>query len=307
PFYGDRDEDIYQISWSGMYPEAEKDGRNFREKLGDLIFGRKPAVVVTPVGTMVDTQDRLWLLNQGNGTILYHGKKGERLLRMPENIPFPSLVGVCRIDKQYLLITDSYLNQVFILEEGNRFNPKRFPLAEALNQPTGIAFCHPTRELWIVETASHRISVFDLEGNLVRTIGRRGTGPGEFNFPTHLWIDDAGTAYVVDAMNFRIQLLDSAGGYMSHFGKQGRVSGCMARPKGIATDSHGHIYLADALFNNVQVFNSEGALLTYFGGPGSGPGEFRMPSGIFIDEDDHIYVTDSFNNRVQEFRLEKEE
>jgi DNA-binding beta-propeller fold protein YncE len=295
----------FHITWTGKYPDEGAEGRGFGQKLAELLLGKRPPKINTPAGIMMDHQDHLWILNRGNGFVTYISDNKTRQAGRADHSPFPSLVSVCRAGDHGLFFTDSYLNKVFMIMDDTRFEPEEFPAEQELIQPTGIAFCAQTEILWIVETSLHRISLFTLDGKRIQTIGGRGSGPGAFNFPTHIWIDEEGTAYVVDAMNFRVQVFDSAGNFMNQFGKPGRASGCMARPKGIATDSYGHIYLVDALFNNVQVFSREGTLLTWFGGPGKGEGEFRMPSGIFIDEKDRIYVSDSYNNRIQVFRLGK--
>jgi len=139
---------------------------------------------------------------------------------------------------------------------------------------------------------------------VLQTIGRRGTGPGEFNYPTALTLS-RGQLYVVDAMNFRIQALTPDGQFVRSFGQLGNRTGTMNRPKGIAADSDGHLYVVDALFETVQVFDPEGRLLYYFGATGRGPGEFVLPAGIYIGPRDTIYVADSYNRRVQVFRYRR--
>jgi DNA-binding beta-propeller fold protein YncE len=299
------EEEAFRVIWTAEYSDDHFSQKVFWEGMKDLIFGKNPVSIHTPVAALVDHQNELWVLNQGSGSILHRGPKKVRQSRLKNQAPFPSLVSLCEDDDGSIYIADSYLNQLYILSEANRYEPVLFPVNETLMQPTGIAFCRQTKELWVVETAEHRISVFNKKGELVNRIGARGNGPGQFNFPTHLWIDDEGLTYIVDAMNFRIQLFDSSGEYISHFGEQGHASGYLARPKGIATDSYGHIYIADALFNNVQVFTKEGVLLTYVGSEGNENGLFLMPQGIFIDEQDRIYISDSFNNRIQVFTLQK--
>lgn len=56
----------------------------------------------------------------------------------------------------------------------------------------------------------HRIFVLDKAGNLIRTIGRRGQGPAEFNFP-HSICEYHGDLYVTDTRNARIQILSPEG------------------------------------------------------------------------------------------------
>jgi sugar lactone lactonase YvrE len=137
-----------------------------------------------------------------------------------------------------------------------------------------------------------------MQGSVLQSIGKTGTGDGEFNYPTELRLHGDELA-VVDAMNFRVQVLDLSGTFRYSIGKVGDGSGWMFRPKGISFDSEGHLYVVDGAWSTVQVFNREGQLLYYFGQKGAGPGEFQLPTGLQIDSSDHVYVVDSYNRRVQ--------
>jgi DNA-binding beta-propeller fold protein YncE len=260
-------------------------------------------MLTRPVSIVAFSPEKFWLLDQGLNTIMQVDEKVGDIPHFISKAPaeFISLVSLCKTPADGLLFTDSGSKKIYrILPEKKKLlTLNDFP---DFNQPTGIAYSQITGEIWVVETNSHRIITMNASGEILRRIGSRGTGKGEFNYPTHLWIDKNGLAYVVDAMNFRIQVLDSAGTVVSIFGKQGDASGYFARPKGIATDSHGNIYVVDALFHVVQVFDLDGSFLFSFGAQGSGEGEFWMPSGIFIDDDDYIYVADSYNSRIQIFQ-----
>ncbi len=72
-------------------------------------------------------------------------------------------------------------------------------LNDSLDQPTGIAWSESTQEIWVVETHAHRVAILNSEGELIRRLGRRGSGPGEFNYPTFIWIDSFGNIYIVDS------------------------------------------------------------------------------------------------------------
>jgi sugar lactone lactonase YvrE len=297
------DDEYWTIVYSG-----EITGRGVRSPgriISDLIFGSPRLYLNKPVGITAREGD-VWLLNQGDGNIL---RMSDNRAILPPAIrrtktSYPSLVGITMTEGGRILFTDSKLNKVFSLSADGR-ELFEFNSDLVLKQPTGIAFSAPYREIWIVETALHRITVTDTHGNTIRQIGRRGSGNGEFNYPTSVWIDSRGIAYVVDALNYRVQIFDHEGSFLSSFGKQGDATGSFARPKGIATDSYGHIYITDALFNAVQVFDREGQLLHYFGTQGRNREQFWMPSGIFIDEKNNIYIADSYNSRVQIFRPER--
>jgi DNA-binding beta-propeller fold protein YncE len=293
------------ITWTGQYPALT--GKHNRKTTGtgfaDLVFGKEESAQITkPVALVARSADTLWVLDQGNGVIFRIRQKKSEIthFRNKQYKSFASLVSICSIPGNRMLFTESYLNKVFVLTPGQK-TLTELNDSLALNRPTGIAWSPATGEIWVVETNAHRIAVLDASGKLLRTIGQRGTGPGEFNFPTSIWIDNSGKVYVVDAMNFRIQMFTKEGQPAGMFGKIGDATGYFARPKGIATDSHGNIYIADALFNTVQIFDQSGRFLYNFGTQGQGEGEFWMPAGIYIDGHDNIYVADTYNSRIQIF------
>jgi DNA-binding beta-propeller fold protein YncE len=172
--------------------------------------------------------------------------------------------------------------------------------------PAGLAYDEKRDRLYVADSHGHVVKVFDKSGQLIYTIGKRGAGDGEFNFPSYIALDNAGRLYVVDSFNFRIQIFDTDGKFLKKFGKLGDASGSFSRPAGIGVDSDGHIYVVDASFNNFQIFDQSGKLLLWVGNQGNKPGEFYLPSDLYIDSQDRIYVTDTFNRRIQVFQYLKE-
>ena len=296
-----------RIEWIDEYPMPDSDKENHRKKgkFIDIILGRKNTVeMIRPVNIAATNKDEYWVLDQANGKIFQINQEVGDIphIRNKKFNHFPSLVGLCFFGRDRMLLTDSYLNRIFVYNPGEKeISPLNDTLT--LNQPTGVAYSSATHEIWVVETKDHSVSVLSDEGIRKKHLGKRGNEPGEFNYPTSIWIDKTGNAYIVDALNFRIQVFNKDGELISVFGKNGDGGGNLARPKGVATDSFGHIYIVDALFNAVQIFDISGKFLYSFGTMGQGKGEFWMPSGIFVDERDFIYVADCYNSRVQIFRL----
>lgn len=303
---GSKTDETPYITWVSQYPAlaGEKPKKSLGTRIADFILGRKSSLELTrPVTLMVTDSLNFFVLDQENGVIFrVRDKVGEIThFRNKKYKYFPSLVGITSFRDNSFLFTDSYYNKIFIC------NPEKKTLTlltdSVFDRPTGIAWAPSEHHIWLVETNAHRITLMDEQGKVLKRFGKRGTSQGEFNYPTSVWIDRNGIAYIVDAMNFRIQLFSPDGNFISMFGKPGDGSGDFARPKGIATDSYGNIYVADALFSAVQIFDRQGQLLYTFGKPGQGNGEFWMPSGIFIDDRDRIFVADSYNSRIQIFQL----
>ncbi len=283
-------------------PEKRVEEKSIFDRVGEFFFGKKQAVILSkPISVFAENPESYWVLDQGLGNMI-KVQDGVGEIPHPFKEKFSSLVGICASSHNELFFTDSRADKIFKLsldkDELTEFNP-----SVELNQPTGIAYSRLNDELWVVETASHRISVFNPQGELIRRIGKRGEGPGEFNFPTFIWIDKSGIVYIVDSMNFRIQILNGEGKVILVFGQIGDATGYLSRPKGIATDSFGNIYVVDALFHAVQIFDKNGKFLYYFGRQGRKNGQFWMPTGIFIDDNDYIYIADSYNSRIQVFQL----
>jgi sugar lactone lactonase YvrE len=84
-----------------------------------------------------------------------------------------------------------------------------------------------------------RISVFDRNGKFLRTIGKTGTGPGEFRTPHAIEFDSQGRLVVADRHNHRIQILTKEGKFVSEYDHFGRTSG-------LAIDGNDVIYTADS-------------------------------------------------------------
>jgi DNA-binding beta-propeller fold protein YncE len=220
---------------------------------------------------------------------------GGRLTFAPKNA-FAQPIGVAACDRG-IVVTDAVAGRVAVL--GPDLKPTEW-LAEDLVRPTGVA-CDAGR-LAIAETGAHRILLLDREGNR-ELLGTRGTGPGQFNFPTSLAIDD-GVLLVGDAMNFRIQRIDLAtGAALGSFGALGDAPGEMPRLKGIAVDSRGQLWVADAHLDRVSLYGTGGELLLSIGGAGNRPAEFSFPAGIAAHPDGRVAVVDSLNNRLKIFRV----
>jgi hypothetical protein len=64
-----------------------------------------------------------------------------------------------------------------------------------------------------VDFGDHRIVVFDEEGEYLRSIGREGEGPGEFRYPSLLWIRD-GRLAVYDSNQSRTLIFSTDGTYL---------------------------------------------------------------------------------------------
>jgi sugar lactone lactonase YvrE len=251
--------------------------------------------LIKPFGLALDERGNLCITDTGNSAVYYcdMGRHEWRQWTAAGDVHFQSPVAVARRSGCFY-VADSELGKlVAFTEDGHQ----RWVVSSPLQRPAGLAISGDS--LFVADTQAHTIFKFDLQGKFLSQFGSRGTGPGEFNFPTHVAADPQGRILVTDSLNSRVQVFDSGGKFLSQIGSAGDTSGHFGRPKGVAADSLGHIYVTDAVFDNIQVFDSEGRLLLSLGQSGAAPGEFGLPAGIAISADNHIYVADSYNRRIQ--------
>lgn len=282
-------------------PEDAGIAKGVLDHLADFFLGRTDNRLVRPMA-VVAIDGVIFVADPGaKGVHRFDSANGRYgLVGLAGGGGLPSPVGLAPGSDGDIYVADSALAAVFVIRRGAKV-AERIP-HPPLGQPTGIAWDAGARRLLVVDTREHCIKVLGPDGALLATWGSRGTGDGEFNFPTHIWRDREGRVLVTDALNHRIQVLDGQGRFVRRFGQAGDAPGDFLRQKGVATDSFGHVYIVDALLNAVQVFSPDGQLLLALGDMGQGRGEFWLPAGIFIAPDDTIYVADSFNRRVQVFR-----
>jgi DNA-binding beta-propeller fold protein YncE len=158
----------------------------------------------------------------------------------------------------------------------------------------------------VIEAHNYRVQRFSPDGVTIGQFGTNGSGPGQFDLPKSVAVDQAGNIYVADTRNKRIQKFTAEGNYIDEWGTYGKAPGQFDQPHDVALDPWGNIYIADAdgpdHNNRVQIFFSDEILATTWGSFGGGPGQFNFVSRIAIDPSGlNIYVCDAGNNRVELF------
>lgn len=170
---------------------------------------------------------------------------------------------------------------------------------DGLSNSTASGFAiHPSGNVYVTDSANHRILVFSETGEYLFSWGSERPGDGQFNAPRGIAIDLSGTVYITDSRNHTIQKAGSSTGF-STWGSEGTGNGQFDAPTGITVDRSGTVYVADTGNDRIQVFHSTGQYLATWGSYGSLNGHFIAPEGITIDSSGTMYVADTGNHRVQ--------
>jgi DNA-binding beta-propeller fold protein YncE len=171
-------------------------------------------------------------------------------------------------------------------------------------RPTGIAIDRPAKRLYLIDTPRNLVLVLDLDGKVIKTIGkhRNGTGTGEFDDPTDIAVNHK-HVFVLDRRGTRVQVLDSGCNPAGSFDLPHGLDPLENRDDGLGTDQEGNVYVSSFTGSLIRVYRDDGRYLSCFGQPGRGAGEFAFPGGLWIDSADRLYVADSGNGRVQLFQI----
>ena len=285
--------------------EKKVGGMDILRWIVGLAFGEeRPVMLHRPQTGVVDAAGRIHVTDAGKAAVLVFDRVAGELLvwdkaEGPTN--FISPVGIAIGPGGDILVADSQLGIVARLDAAG--NPRRAIGRGLLTRPTGLAYDPVGKRIYVADTAEHEIKVFDDDGRLLKRLGRRGEGDGEFNFPTHLAFS-RGELYVTDTMNSRIQVLGKEGAVLAlRFGEIGSTVGKLVRPKGVAVDGEGNIYVIESLGDYLLVFNRRGELLLPIGGNGTDVGKFELPAGIWVDAGNRVFVADMYNGRIAVFQF----
>lgn len=278
--------------------------KGFWRKVWEFIRGEDEfEQILRPMAVATDSQERLLVADTKLKRIhIFDRRKKEyTALTGSKTETFLLPIGLAVDGRDFIYVADGERKKIYIFRPDGEFDRVLMGMS-GLGRPASLAIDRAHQRLYVVDPPLHNVKIVDLaSGQATGVIGKRGEGPGEFNYPSHVAVDREGRLAVTDAMNKRIQLFDAEGKPVLTFGKHGDGSGDFTAPKGVALDGEGHLYIADAGFDNVQIFDRKGRLLLYWGNSGQKAGQFWMPAGIHIDENNRIYVADSHNSRVQIF------
>ena len=165
---------------------------------------------------------------------------------------------------------------------------------EQLIRPNGV-ITDAAGNIYVADSESHIVFVFDLEKKALRFIGLRRIG-----VPIGLAVNNKdGIIYVSDSQQDKIFGFDkNTDDIKINIGGPGEFK----NPSGLVYDEKTErLYVADTQNHAVKVFDKNGRPLFTIGKRGGENGEFNFPSYLAMDKNGILYVVDSFNFRVQMF------
>lgn len=278
---------------------------SFLRWLAGLIAGEAPPVVLQrPQSGTVDAEGRIYVTDTSRQAVfVFDPLAGELKVwdRALEGVNFVAPAGIVVRPSGEILVADAELG--FVARLDREGNPLGTIGRGALQRPIGLALDPGGKLLYVADIHAHEVKVFDVDGRVVRSLGRRGEGDAELNYPTYLALRQ-GELYVTDTMNARVQVFAAAdGAFRRTIGARGLYVGNLVRPKGVALDGEGNLYVVESYFDHLLVYDRRGQFLMPIGGVGTEVGKFYLPAGVWTDARGRVFVADMFNGRVVVFQF----
>jgi sugar lactone lactonase YvrE len=250
-----------------------------------LVFGARDErsrrdLIDRPFGIAV-WQGRIYVCDVGAGDVKVFDLEQGSYRRLGEEVQIIAAPTSIHVDRDgYAFVVEAMRQLIHIFSPDETYLTS-FHIRDG--RPAGLVTIGS--ELFVPDLTGDRILVLDRStGKLLRTLGQKGHGPGEFLMPNAIATDSDGNLYVSDQMNFRFQKLNRKGKPLLQTGEAGDRYGTFARPRGIAVGPDGVIYVVESIFEVVQMFNQEGQVLMGFGNFHAAPGFLELPAGIVVDK-----------------------
>ena len=273
-------------------------------------------------GVAIDLEDRVFLICRGDHPIILYDHNGKFLGSWGEGDFTLRTHG----------ITVGPDNSIFATDDGNHTVRKFTPNGKLLmtlgtmntpsdtgydgkdtrtvsrpgrpfNRPTNVAV-GPKGDLYISDGYGNcRVHQFSPTGELKRSWGVPGSGPGEFFLPHGVAVSADGRVFVCDRENDRIQIFSPDGEYLTEWTDT-------RRPTHVVFDGQGRAYVSELWWQpgqtsgrygpagetrsgRVSVYDRDGRVLGRWGGPDPvAAGSFAAPHGIAVDSRADVYVSE---------------
>ena len=277
------------------------------------------------VGVALNAQGHIFILNRGNHPLLEFTPEGEYVRSLGEGSPIFHAAHSVRFDAEDNMWVVDAANNIVVkvtpkgrIEQalGRRREPwvwdthgieRAIPRRSNFYHPTDTAV-GPDGSTYVADGyGNSRIVKFSKEGNLVHFWGMRGAGPGEFNTPHSIVIDNEGLVYVGDRANSRIQVFDGDGNFRDQWRLRDVPGGETARSSEpwslcITPGPDQKIFMGSV--GRVFKLDLEGNVLGTLGKLGRLPGWFDSIHALACPDENTLYLAQEFSYRFDKVILE---
>lgn len=257
--------------------------------------------LIQPPDMATDSKDRVFIFKSGNHPVIILDRDGnfvscwgEGRFRNPHGICIGLDDSVYLVDCQADVVEKYTPDGKLLMTLGWKRDWTRYTRGEPFNMPTAVAV-GPSGEILVSDGyANRRVHKFSPDGNLIKSWGEDGSGPGQFNTVHGVDVDRHGTIYVIDRENnHRIQVFTPEGEFVTQW------TGFMW-PKDLYIDrKNDTVYICEGqcggvIVPKVSIRDLKGNVLAAWSGRESQKkGVLEDPHGIWLDSHGDIYIAEN--------------
>ncbi len=213
-------------------------------------------------GLAIDDSDRLFAADTGMRRIIIFDPQHKPEGTISQGLRDPGGMAIDN-ENRLLYVADAELDQVLVYDADPPYKLLRKIGTEGtqhkstnegdFSKPTNVAV-DKDGNVYVSDTWNNRIEVFDADGQLIRTFGKAGDGPGYFARPKGIAIDSDGHVWVADAVQNRVQVFTPEGRLLIWMGGKGLYPGEFQSLAGLTIDSNNRVFTSEQLPGRVQFF-----------------------------------------------------
>jgi DNA-binding beta-propeller fold protein YncE len=160
--------------------------------------------------------------------------------------------------------------------------------SDVLVAPNGDIFVADGHGDYPVPKTNDRMVKLSKDGKFIKSWGRHGSAPGEFDVPHGLAMDSAGRLFVADRANSRIQIFDQDGKFLAEWKQFGRPSGVYIRDDIIyVADSQSDDKTNPPFRQGIRIGSVKDGKVTAF--IAQADPKQQMPEGVAADKNGNVF------------------
>jgi DNA-binding beta-propeller fold protein YncE len=298
---------------------------NWQPLEASLVFDTASAGVSRPIDMAVGPDGLLYVTEEGNNRVSifdlngnFVGTFGQQGTAVQDGPFFERPNGIAFAPNGNLVVADTWNSLIRVFSPDDEY-------VTGWGQPMAVGAGVPREpvdgfwgprdvvvdaegRVYVADTGNKRVRVYAADGTFLRDIGSAGSGEGQLDEPTGLYIHPDGRLFVADTWNRRVSVFSLEGVPMYNFridGWRGDEQGNLNfRPYLTVDTSRDMLYVPDMDAGRVLVYDTAGNCLGAFGQfsvDNPGPGQFAGIGGITVDDNGNVYVADIVTGRILRF------